>query len=110
MLFFDLDIDTGDVYMVEDTPEILDAPNEQSAQDLSAELQAKQSPTLWFPRVCRHGYQVVTGPFLGKVAYQVAIREITFWYRQFLTPSQSTFKSEYGDSMYGNIAYGQTRT
>jgi hypothetical protein len=110
MLFFDFDIDTGDVYMVEDTPEILDAPNEQSVQDLSAELQAKQSPTLWFPRVCRHGYQVVTGPFLGKVAYQVAIREITFWYRQFLTPSQSTFKSEYGDSMYGNIAYGQTRT
>jgi hypothetical protein len=106
MLWQDLSDDTGDVYMIEATPEILDAPNEQSASDLSAELAHKQGPVMWFPRVCRHGYQVVSGPFQSKVAYQVAIREVTFWYRQFLTPSENTFASEYGDSMYGNITYG----
>jgi Carbohydrate binding domain len=94
--------DSTDQFMVEVVPEILDAPDEQSAEDLTAERAQKIAPVMWFPRVCRHGYQVVTGPFQAKIAYQVAIREVTFWYRGFVTPGNS----EFGQSTYGSGAYG----
>jgi hypothetical protein len=95
--------DEEDQFMVETTPEILDAPAEQSVEDLSREQAQKQAPIMWFPRICRHGYQVVTGPFQSKLAYQVAIREISFWYRGFVpTTDHSTF----GVSIYGGTFYG----
>lgn len=96
--------DSEQQFMIEDAPEILDAPDEQSADDLSAERTLKTLPIMWFPRICRHGYQVVTGPFQAKIAYQVSIREITFWYRGWAAAG----KSAYGSSTYGESYYGST--
>lgn len=39
----------------------------------------KNYPNLWFPRVCRHGYQTVQTQRENKMAYNVAIKQVSFY-------------------------------
>ncbi len=55
----------------------------QSIPDLTAAKTEKQMPIMYFPRKCRHEYQVVNVPRDQNIAYFVAIREISFYRRDY---------------------------
>lgn len=62
---------------------IFPTPVQQSVADLSEAVIEKQRPIMWFPRRCRHQYQIVRAVFDRKIAYFVAIREISFHRRAY---------------------------
>lgn len=58
-------------------------PGVQSTNDMTVATNEKHLPTLWFPRQCRHEYQIVQAPRTEKIAYFVAIRNVGFYRRDF---------------------------
>jgi hypothetical protein len=64
-------------------PPALDAPDTQSVPDLTEVRLAKERPTMFFPRRCRHEYQIVRSTRPTKIAYFVAIRDVSFHRRDF---------------------------
>lgn len=81
-------------WMVEITPEALTEPNFQSREDLSDVPLELQYPAMYFPRKCRHGYQVVEAIRPSKIAYFVAIREISFHRRDYTVEFDEPFYIE----------------
>lgn len=55
----------------------------QSTPDLSVSLTDKKRPSMFFPRLCRHAYQLVKGGYAEKIAYYVSIREVSFHRRDY---------------------------
>jgi hypothetical protein len=66
----------------------------QSQTDLTEELQEKQMPPMFFPRKCRHGYQEVQLPRQNNVCYFVAIKEVTFYRRDYRVQYDEPFYIE----------------
>ena len=66
-------------------------PDVQSVSDLTKAQNEKFIPTMWFPRQCRHGYQVIEAQPTSKIAYQVGINTVGFYRRDFT----STFDELY---------------
>jgi hypothetical protein len=64
-------------------PPALDAPDTQSVPDLTEVRLAKERPIMFFPRRCRHEYQIVRSTRPTKIAYFVAIRNVSFHRRDF---------------------------
>jgi hypothetical protein len=54
----------------------------------------KNYPDLWFPRICRHGYQVVQTPRTNQIAYNVAIQQIGFYKKDRSIPTNDSFYYE----------------
>jgi hypothetical protein len=54
----------------------------------------KNSPDLWFPRICRHGYQVVQTQRENKIAYDVAISKVGFYKKDRTVPNNDPFYFE----------------
>jgi hypothetical protein len=63
---------------LQDTP-----PDVQSVSDLTEVRIEKEKPIMFFPRTCRHQYQVVRSSRPTKIAYFVAIRDVSFYRRDF---------------------------
>jgi hypothetical protein len=59
------------------------APNAQSVPDLTKELERKRRPAMFFPRSCRHQYQVLKGSNQQKLAYFVGVNQVGFYRRDF---------------------------
>lgn len=57
---------------------INDPPVVQSVSDLTTAYKEKVRPRMFFPRACRHGYQVVEAPHDKSVAYIVSLRTVSF--------------------------------
>jgi hypothetical protein len=57
---------------------VSDPPVQSSVVDLSHAYVEKKRPTMFFPQRCRHGYQVVRASFDNKIAYYVAIKNVSF--------------------------------
>ena len=53
--------------------------------------QEKYVPVMWFPRKCRHTYQIVKTDRPQKVAYFVALREVSFHRRDFTVEFDEPF-------------------
>ncbi len=68
-------IETG--WAAEKLPPLFVPPVQKSTENLSHAAAEKQQPILWFPRAVRHGYQLVEGRFNNRIAYHVAIREVS---------------------------------
>lgn len=68
-------------------PPSISIPVQASSNDLSASLSEKTRPSMWFPRRCRHQYQISKAPLDRKIAYVVGIREIGFYRRNYTTPT-----------------------
>jgi hypothetical protein len=60
-----------------------DAPDVQSVSNLSDERIRKELPSMYFPRKCRHEYQILKTTRPTKVAYYVAIRDVALYRRDF---------------------------
>jgi hypothetical protein len=58
----------------------------QSASDLSQAKREKHIPSMWFPRKCRHEYQIVEGERPGNIAYFVSLRKVSFARRDYTVP------------------------
>lgn len=69
--------------MVESPPDTLPEPNYQSVPDLTDAQILKQSPIMFFPRICRHSYQEIQGTRLARAAYFVAIKNVQFYRRDY---------------------------
>jgi hypothetical protein len=57
-------------------------------------IKEKNFPDLWFPRVCRHAYQVVQTQRDSKLAYNVAIKNIAFYLTNRSVPTNNPFYFE----------------
>lgn len=84
--------DTG--WNAELPPTIEPAPALQSIPDLTESEEEKQTPIMWFPRKCRHGYQIVRGDRPSKISYFVAIREVSFHRRNYEAQFDESFYIE----------------
>jgi len=60
-----------------------DAPALQSVEDLSEERLRKELPIMFFPRKCRHEYQILNTTRPTKVAYFVSIRDVRLYRRDY---------------------------
>jgi hypothetical protein len=87
-------ISTDESFMVEERVDVLEEPGIQSVEDLSDVVEEKELPLMWFPRKCRHGYQVIEGTFHQKLAYIVAIREVSFHRRRYATQFDEPYYQE----------------
>lgn len=81
-------------FMIESPITELDPPDQTSVTDTNDVLREKNYPNMWFPRKARHGYQVVEGPFQQKLAYAVAVREVSFWRRNLTVEVDEDFYIE----------------
>ena len=54
----------------------------------------KNYPDLWFPRICRHGYQTVQTRRDNKLAYSIAINQIGFYKKDRSVPTNDSFYFE----------------
>jgi len=63
----------------------------------------KYIPHMFFPRVARHGYQVVESERPGKIAYFVAIKSVRFFRRDYTIPHDEHYYIE----TFGDIAHTQ---
>lgn len=86
------DVDTG--WSAEEPLTTEQAPTLQSVPDLTAAEAEKTQPIMWFPRTCRHGYQVVRTLRDTKIAYFVAIREVTFYRKDYTIQFDEPFYIE----------------
>lgn len=55
----------------------------QSVPDLTESKKEKQLPIMYFPRKCRHEYQVVQVPRNQNICYFVGIKEVSFYRRDY---------------------------
>lgn len=76
--------DTG--WNAELTLPINPVPVQASSNDLSQSLKEKTAPIMYFPRRCRHYYQIVRAPLERKIAYVVGVREVSFYRRDYTAP------------------------
>jgi len=53
-------------------------PVQKSMESLAEPAADKQAPIMYFPRFCRHAYQLIQARFMNKVAYHVAIGDVKF--------------------------------
>lgn len=74
-------IDTG--FNSELNLPISTVPIVQSTSDQQEAWNEKHSPPMYFPFKCRHGYQILEAPYENKIAYQVALREVGFYRRDY---------------------------
>lgn len=58
-------------------------PTIQSVPDLSAAVNEKQMPIMYFPYKCRHKYQVIKSQRPAKIAFFVGVREVGFFRRDY---------------------------
>jgi hypothetical protein len=65
-------------------------PVQASTTDLSAPLQQKTRPVVYFPIKCRHQYQIVQAQLDKKIAYMAAIKDVQFFRRNFSAPIDET--------------------
>jgi len=75
----------------------------QSVPDLTVARREKYIPHMFFPRVARHGYQVVESERPGKIAYFVAIKSVRFFRRDYTIPHDEHYYIE----TFGDIAHTQ---
>jgi hypothetical protein len=75
--------DTG--WNAEDPLPTYDPIPVQSVSDLSQARVEKHTPAMWFPRKCRHEYQIVEGDRPGNIAYFVSLRNVQFFRRDYTT-------------------------
>lgn len=61
------------------------APDVQSTTDMTAAIEEKYRPSMWFPRRCRHSYRIIEAERTSKIAYFVAINTVGFYRRDFTT-------------------------
>lgn len=62
---------------------VSDPPVQSSVLDLSIAYVEKKRPDMFFPQRCRHSYQIVRSGFSSKIAYYVAINQVTFHRRDY---------------------------
>jgi hypothetical protein len=74
-------IDTG--FNAEQALPAYTPPLVSSGTNLERVRQEKTTPPIWFPRRCRHGYQMVSAPLSQKVAYYVAVADVEFFRRDY---------------------------
>jgi hypothetical protein len=67
----------------EQNPPVEDSPDIQSLEDLTEERLRKELPIMFFPRKCRHEYQILKTTRPTKVAYMVSIRDIRLYRRDY---------------------------
>lgn len=67
----------------EQPPPTFPPPDVQSVRDLSEARALKQRSTMFFPHTCRHGYQELQANRPSKLAYFVALREVSFYRRDY---------------------------
>lgn len=76
-------------------------PSSQSVPDLAQSKIEKETPIMWFPIRCRHGYQILKSDRPSKIAFFVAIREVSFHRRDYTV--------EYDEPVYvetfGNVEH-----
>lgn len=77
-------IDTG--FNAELSLPALPVPVEASSNDLSAAIDEKTHPTMYFPRLCRHAYKLLKAPLDSKIAYLVAVQNVGFYRRTYEAP------------------------
>lgn len=70
-------------YLTETPLVDLDPPSEQSVPDLTEAAQEKLAPLTWFPRTCRHEYQIISSGRPAKIAYFVGLKTVTFTRRNY---------------------------
>ena len=75
-------------------PEPLPAPDMQSRHDMTEAHAALKYPAMYFPRAARHGYQIVEAIRPAKIAYFIALREISFHRRDFTVEFDEQFYAE----------------
>lgn len=69
-------------------------PVQASSNDLSLALNEKTMPSMYFPRRCRHFYQVVQAPLGRKIAYVVGVKEVGFYRRDYTAPIDEPIYTE----------------
>jgi hypothetical protein len=67
----------------EQTPPVEDEPSIQSVDDLGEERLRKELPLMFFPRKCRHEYQILKTTRPTKVAYFAAVRDVKLYRRDY---------------------------
>lgn len=72
-----------DLINSEVAPVITPTPSVQSVTNLSSVRREKELPPMFFPRTCRHEYQVARATRPTKIAYFAAIRDVSFYRRNF---------------------------
>lgn len=87
------DVEGATQYLTEDPLVELDPPDTQSVPDLTPAAQEKLAPLLWFPRICRHQYQVISSGRPRKIAYYVAIKTVSFTRRNYDPATSYDFPS-----------------
>jgi hypothetical protein len=78
-----IDSESSDHYLTEDPLVDLDPPDTQSVADLSQAAQEKMAPLTWFPRICRHQYQIIASGRPRKIAYYAAMKTVSFTRRNY---------------------------
>jgi hypothetical protein len=86
------------------------APAVQSVSDLTEIRQLKERPVMYFPRTCRHQYQIVRGQRPTKIAYFVALRDVAFYRRNYAVQFDEPFYYETLDDASHLIINDFTRT
>lgn len=84
--------DTG--WNAELTLPITPIPVQASSNDLSQPLKEKTMPTMFFPRKCRHEYQIVRAPIDRKIAYVVGVKQVSFYRRDYTAPVDEPIYNE----------------
>lgn len=64
-------------------PIVEPTPDTQSIVDLTSEREFKVRPIMFFPRRCRHEYQVLRGTNTQKIAYFVGVKQVGFYRRNY---------------------------
>lgn len=95
---------------IENAPPTTPPPAVQSVSDLTEIRQLKERPVMYFPRTCRHQYQVVRGSRPTKIAYFVALRDVAFYRRNYAVQFDEPFYYETLDDASHLIVNDFTRT
>lgn len=89
-------------------------PIQRSVNNLNDIAVEKTRPAYWFYRMCRHGYKVIEATLDSKIAYMVAIREVSFQRRNYgvendepvyIETMDDTFHTLSNDFTAGDSAY-----
>jgi hypothetical protein len=86
--------ETGTGWASEISPPDDGPPLVQSAANLEPARVEKTVPSMWFPRKCRHTYQLIKAHREQKVAYFAAIREVGFYRRDYQVEFDEPFYIE----------------
>lgn len=94
---------SGESWAAEQSLPVSQTPQLQSG-DLTQSMKEKMAPDMWFPITCRHAYQVVESDRPSKVAYQVGIKEIVFYRRDYTVAHDETVYYEtLGDDVHTQV-------